>query len=170
METRTGYKMGDDELRLCGPEIKVGDQAPDFTVIKTDLSPLSLSDLGNKVKIIAAVPSVDTKVCELETIRFNEEAEKFGDDVVVLTVSVDLPFALERFCAAEGIENAIVASDYQHRDFAKKYGVLIDGLFLLNRSVFVLDQNNNVAYAAYNEQNTDHPDYDAALEVAKSLP
>ncbi len=169
METRTGYKMGDQELTLCGPEIKPGDQAPDFTITKTDLSPLTLKDLGNKVKLIAAVPSVDTKVCELETIRFNEEAEKLGDDVVVLTVSVDLPFALERFCAAEGIKNAIVASDYQNRDFAKKYGVLIDGLFLLNRSIFVLDQDNNVVYAAYNEQNTDHPDYDAALQAAKDL-
>ena len=169
MNKRTGFKMGESELTLLGNEIKVGDQAPEFTVVKPDLSPLTLADLGDKIKIIAAVPSVDTKVCELETIRFNEEAARLGHDVVILTISVDLPFALDRFCAAEAIENAIVASDYQNRDFAEKYGVLIDGLFLLNRSVFVLDRDNKVVYVAYNEQNVEHPNYDAVLDAVKGL-
>ena len=167
--TRTGFKMGDTALTLLGEERKVGDIAPDFTLAKQDLSPLTLADLGKKVKLIVAVPSIDTSVCELETIRFNEEAGKFGDKAVVLTVSVDLPFAQSRFCAANGIDNAIVASDYQQRSFGKAYGVLIDGLMLLNRSIFVLDEDNTITYVEYVKQNTEHPDYDAALETAKKL-
>lgn len=167
--TRTGFKMGDTELTLLGEERKVGDIAPDFTLAKQDLSPLTLADLGKKVKLIVAVPSIDTSVCELETIRFNEEAGKFGDKAIVLAVSVDLPFAQARFCAAKGIDNAIVASDYQQRSFGKAYGVLIDGLMLLNRSIFVLDEDNTITYVEYVKQNTEHPDYDAALEAAKKL-
>lgn len=167
--TRTGYKMGDTPLTLHGKELIPGEVAPDFTLVKQDLSPLHLADLGDKVKLLVAVPSVDTSVCELETIRFNEEAGKMGDKVVVLTVSVDLPFAQQRFCAAKGIENAIVASDYQHRTFGEAYGVLIDELMLLNRSVFVLDRENRITYVEYVKQNTEHPDYDAALTAAKKL-
>lgn len=164
---RSGYKMGDDELTLYGEELKVGDQAPDFTLTTKDSEEISLADLGDKVKIIASVPSIDTGVCEIETIRFNQEAGELGDDVVVLTVSVDLPFALQRFCANQGIENAITTSDYKTRQFGKDYGVLMDDLYLLNRSVFVLDQDNKLVYVAYNEQNTEEPDYDAALNAAK---
>lgn len=166
---RTGYKMGDTPLTLVGAELKVGDQAPDFTLTKQDLSPLTLSDLGDKVKLIAAVPSIDTKVCELETIRFNAEAGKLGEDAVVLTVSMDLPFAQGRFCAAEGIDNAIVASDYKDHAFGEAYGVLMEELKLLNRSIFVLDRDNKIAYVEYLEQNTEHPNYDAALDAAKAL-
>ena len=169
MEKRTGFKMAENDITLVGKEIHVGEAAPDFTLTKMDLSPLKLADLGNKVKLIAAVPSVDTKVCELETIRFNQEAEKLGDQAVVLTVSLDLPFAQSRFCAAEGISNAIVASDYQNRSFGEAYGCLIDELKLLNRSVFVLDHNNKVVYVEYLKQNTDFPNYDAALDAAKAL-
>jgi len=167
--SRSGFKLGDTEITLSGNEIHVGDIAPDFTVVKTDLSPLTLSDLGDKVKLLVAVPSVDTKVCELETIRFNQEAEALGDDVVVLTLSLDLPFAQGRFCAVQGIKNAIVASDYQTRDFSEKYGVLMDGLALMNRSVFVLDRDNRVTYVEYLAQNTDFPDFDAALDAARAL-
>lgn len=169
MEKRTGFKMGDNELTLLGHEMKVGDSAPDFTLVKTDLSPFGLSDVKGKVVIIAAVPSLDTKVCELETIRFNEEADKLGDQVAVLTISMDLPFAQERFCGAEGISNLTVLSDYQKREFGEKYGCLIDGLFLLNRSIFVIDQEGKVSYVQYLEQNTEHPDYDKALEAVRAL-
>ena len=167
--SRTGYKMGDDAITLYGEAIEVGQKAPDFTLVKQDLSPLTLEDLGNKIKIIAAIPSVDTGVCELETIRFNKEAADLGEDVIVLTVSVDLPFALQRFCAAKDIQNAIVASDYKDRIFGQNYGCYIEELGLLNRTVFVLDRDNKVSYVHYNEQNTDHPDYDAVLEAAKKL-
>lgn len=166
---RTGFKMAENNITLIGNELKIGDQAPAFTLTKNDLSPLTLNDLGDKVKIIAAVPSVDTKVCELETIRFNDEAGKLGDKAVVLTVSMDLPFAQARFCATQGIDNALTASDYKTKEFGEAYGVLIEELQLLNRSVFVLDQNNTIQYVQYVEQNTDHPDYDAALDAAKKL-
>lgn len=169
MNKRSGFYMGENEVQLLGNEVKVGDAAPDFSVVKTDLSPLSLKDLGEGVKVLVSVPSVDTKVCELETIRFNEEAGKLGNDVQVLIVSVDLPFAQERFCGAKGIENVTVVSDYQQRSFAENYGVLIDGLYLLNRSIFVLDKENKVQYVEYVEQNHNHPNYDAALSAVKEL-
>ncbi len=166
---RTGFKMGDTPLSLLGNELHIGDQAPDFTLIQQDLSPLTLADLGNKVKIITPLPSVDTGVCEIETIRFNAEAGKLGEGVVVLTASMDLPFAQSRFCANHGIENSIVASDYQTHAFAEAYGVLIDELKLMNRSVFVLDQQNIIRYVQYVEQNTEEPNYDQALDVAREL-
>lgn len=169
MEKRTGFKMGDSELTLLGKELKVGDKAPDFTVVKQDLSPYTLKDMGDVPKILIAVPSVDTGVCEMETIRFNEEAKKLGDKVALLTVSMDLPFAQQRFCAQKGIDNLVVASDYQNREFAEKYGVLIDGLCLTNRSIFVLDKDNTITYLEYVPQNTDHPNYDGALEAVNKL-
>lgn len=169
MDKRTGFFMGQMPLTLLGHEVKVGEKAPEFKVVNGDLSHLSLADLKDKVKLILAVPSLDTKVCELETIRFNEEAEKLGDQVVILTVSMDLPFAQARFCSSHNIANAITVSDYQERNFAQNYGVLIDGLFLTNRSVFVLDRDNTVKYVEYLTQNTDHPDYDKALDAVREL-
>lgn len=169
MEKRTGHFLGDTPLTLLGPELKVGDQAPDFQIVTSELAPYGLKDAEGKIKLIAAVPSLDTKVCELETIRFNEEADKLGDDVVVLTVSLDLPFAQQRFCGAQGIKNIVVLSDYQNREFGEKYGILIDELKLLNRSIFVLDKDNKIVYLEVLEQNTDHPDYDKALDAARAL-
>ena len=166
MEKRSGFKMGEDDLFLLGDEIKIGDKAPDFKTANRDMSEFNLSDIDATVKLLVAVPSLDTKVCELETIRFNQEADKL-DDVRIVTISMDLPFAQERFCGQNGIDNIDVVSDYKYRDFGKKYGVLIDDLFLLNRSIFVLDENNEVVYVEYVKQNTDHPDYDGALEAAK---
>lgn len=169
MEKRTGFKMGDDELTLLGKEVKVGDKAPDFTVVKGDLSAFSLKDMGDKVKLLVAVPSIDTNVCELETIRFNEEADKLGDDVAIMVVSMDLPFAQSRFCAAKGIKHLTVTSDYQQKSFGENYGVLMEGLSLLNRSIFVVDKDNTVKYVEYVKQNTNHPDYDKALDAAREL-
>ncbi len=169
MEKRTGFKMGDDELTLLGKEVKVGDKAPDFAVVKGDLSSFSLKDMGDKVKLLVAVPSIDTNVCELETIRFNEEADKLGDDVAIMVVSMDLPFAQSRFCAAKGIKHLTVTSDYQQKSFGENYGVLMEGLSLLNRSIFVVDKDNTVKYVEYVKQNTNHPDYDKALDAAREL-
>ncbi len=169
MEKRTGYLMGDQELHLIGPELKVGDKAPDFNLLTKDMKPISLKDFDGKVKIISAVPSLDTKVCELETIRFNEEADKLGQGLAVITVSLDLPFAQQRFCGDKGIHNLTVASDYQERSFSKDYGVLIDELKLMNRSVFVLDKDNKFVHVEYVKQNTDFPDFDKALEAAGKL-
>lgn len=169
MEKRTGViTFGGKPLTLLGKEIKAGDPAPDFTALKNDLSPLKLSDLKGKTVIISAVPSVDTGVCELQTIRFNEEANKL-DNVVILTISCDLPFALGRFCAAKNIDKAITVSDHRDLDFGLKYGFAIEELRLLERGIVVIDKDGIVRYVEYVPEVTSHPNYDAALAAAKSL-
>lgn len=159
--------FNNDPVTLSGTEIKVGDTAPDFTVLANDLSEKTLKDYEGKVKLIATVPSVDTGVCSQETHRFNEEADKL-DNVHVLTISMDLPFAQGRWCAAEGVENLDLLSDHRDADFGKKYGTLIEELRLNTRAVFVIDANDKVQYVEYVQEVTNHPDYDAALEAAKN--
>ncbi|MEW6720920.1 MAG: thiol peroxidase [Thermodesulfobacteriota bacterium] len=154
-------------VTLLGPEIKAGDKAPDFRVVGTGLEPVSLADFRGKVKIISAVPSLDTPVCDTETRRFNEEAGKLPDNVVVLTVSLDLPFAQKRWCAAAGIDKVRTLSDYQDRSFAQAYGVLIKELKLLSRSIFVVDGTDTVRYVQHVKEITSEPDYAAVLEAAK---
>jgi thiol peroxidase len=153
-------------MTLLGPEIKAGEKAPDFRVVDTALTPVSLSDFQGKVKIISAVPSLDTPVCDAETRRFNQEAAKLPGDVVVLTVSLDLPFAQKRWCAAAGIDKVRTLSDYQDRSFAAAYGVLIKELKLLSRSIFVVDAKDTVRYVQHVKEVTEEPDYAAALEAA----
>lgn len=155
-----------DPVTLLGNEVSVGDKAPDFTVLANDLQEVSLSDYKGKVRLIAAVPSVDTGVCSDETKRFNEEADKLGN-VQVLTISMDLPFAQGRWCAASGVKNLDTLSDHRQADFGEKYGVLIKELRLLARAVFVVDSNDNVTYVEYVDEATNHPDYEGALEAAK---
>ncbi|MDX9918073.1 MAG: thiol peroxidase [Gudongella sp.] len=169
MEKRKGIvSMGDNPMTLLGSEIKPGDKAPDFTVLKDDLSPYSLKDAGNKKKIISVVPSLDTGVCELQTIRFNDEAAKL-DDVLVLTISVDLPFAQKRFCSEHDIDKVLTLSDYRDLDFGLKYGFVMEELRLLARGIVVLDEDNVVRYVQYVNQVTEHPDYDKALEAVRSI-
>lgn len=155
-------------LTLVGEEIKVGALAPDFLAVQNDLSPFQLSNFKGKVVIISAVPSVDTGVCELQTIRFNEEA-KNHKDLHIITISMDLPFALGRFCANKGIENAITVSDYKNREFAEKYGFMISELGLLARGTVVIDKNGVVQHVEYVSEVTDHPNYDNALACASKL-
>lgn len=164
---RTGvitFKGG--PMTLIGPELKVGEAAPDFCVVDTGLQPVKLSGFKGKVVIISSVPSVDTPVCELQTKRFNEEANQL--DAKVLTVSLDLPFAQKRFCAAEGLDKVITVSDYKDRNFAETYGVLIKELCLCSRAVFVVDQEGKLVYQEIVGEVTEHPDYDKALEAAKA--
>ncbi|HLR73268.1 MAG TPA: thiol peroxidase [Pseudogracilibacillus sp.] len=156
-----------DPVTLIGNEIKVGDQAQDFTVLANDLSERSLSDYKGKIKLISVVPSVDTGVCAQQTKRFNEEADKL-DNVHVLTISMDLPFAQTRWCSAEGVKNIDLLSDHRDADFGQKYGVLIEELRLLARAIFVVDENDKVVHVEYVPEVTTHPDYDAALEAAKN--
>lgn len=160
--------MGGNPVTLLGEEIKVGDQAPDFKAVKRDMSAFNFSDIQTPIKIISVVPSVDTSICEFQTIRFNEEATK-RPDVTILTISVDLPFAQKRFCAANGIENAIVVSDHQTLDFGLKYGFAIDGLRLLARGIVIIDGENTVRYVEYVPEVASHPDYDKALEFVETL-
>lgn len=156
-------------ITLVGTQVKVGDKAPDFTVNKNLLETASLADYAGKVKLISVVPSLDTGVCDAQTRRFNEEAAKLGDNVVVLTISVDLPFAQSRWCGAAGIDKVVTLSDYKAHSFGKSYGVLIDELRLLMRSIFVIDANDTIQYVEYLSEMTDHPNYDAAIEAVKKL-
>jgi len=156
----------ENPVTLLGSEVKVGDKAPNFTAIANDMSERSLSDYEGKIKLISVVPSLDTGVCSQQTKRFNEEADKL-DNVHVITISMDLPFAQTRWCSAEGVDNLDTLSDHRDADFGEKYGVLIKELRLLARSIFVVDENDKVVYTEYVPEVTTHPDYDAALEAAK---
>lgn len=169
MEKRTGVvTFAGGPMTLLGKEVKPGESAPDFVAAKNDLSPFHLSDLKGKTVIISAVPSVDTGVCELQTIRFNEEANKL-EDVAIVTISCDLPFAMGRFCAAKGIDKAVTVSDYKDLDFGMKYGFVIEELRLLTRGIVVIDKDGVIRHVEYVPEITNHPNYDKALEVAKVL-
>jgi thiol peroxidase len=154
-------------VTLVGNEVKVGDVAPDFTVLANDLSEVTLADTKGFVRLISVVPSIDTGVCDAQTRRFNEEAAKL-DGVKVLTISVDLPFAQKRWCAANGIENVQTLSDHRDVSFGQAYGVLIKELRLLARAVFVVDRNDRITYVEYVPEVTNHPNYEAAIEAAKA--
>ncbi len=170
MEERTGITaFKGNPVTLLGPELKVGDIAPDFRVVDTDLAPVTLADFGGKIKIISAVPSLDTPVCDMETRRFNREAALLPDNVVVLTVSLDLPFAQKRWCGAAGIDRVRTLSDYRERSFALAYGVLLKELMLLARSIFVVDGADTIRYIQHVPEIASEPDYAAVLGAAKGL-
>lgn len=154
-------------VTLLGKEVKVGDHAPNFTALANDLSPVTLDDSKGMVRLLSVVPSIDTGVCDAQTRRFNEEAAKL-DNVKILTVSVDLPFAQKRWCAAAGIENVQTLSDHRDLSFGEAYGVAMQELRLLARAVFVVDSNDKITYVEYVSEATDHPNYEAAVEAAKS--
>ncbi len=168
-QTRKGLiTMKGNPLTLLGNEIKAGDQAPNFTVVQNDLQPYTLKDAGDKIKIISVVPSIDTGVCELQTIHFNEEAAALGE-VLILTISVDLPFAQKRFCGAKGIDKVITLSDHKDLSFGLQYGFVIEELRLLSRGIVVLDRENRVVYVEYVKEVASEPDYDRAIEAVKKL-
>lgn len=154
-------------ITLMGQEVKVGQQAPNFSVLANDLSPVTLDDSKGHVRLISVVPSIDTGVCDAQTRRFNEEASKL-DNVKVLTVSVDLPFAQGRWCAAAGIENVQMLSDHRDLSFGEAYGVAIKELRLLARAIFVIDSNDQVTYVEYVSEATNHPDYEKAIAAAQA--
>lgn len=156
-------------VTLIGNEVKIGDQAPNFTVLANDLSPVTLKDSEGKVRLISVVPSLDTGVCDTQTRKFNEAAAELGDNVVIYTVSMDLPFAQKRWCGAAGIEAVQTVSDHRDASFGEAYGVLIQELRLLARAVFVVDTNDKVTYVEYVSEATNHPNYEAAIEAVKAL-
>jgi len=156
-------------MTLLGPALAVGDKAPAFTAVDTGLAPVSLADFAGKVKIISAVPSLDTPVCDTETRRFNQEAAALPDSVVLLTVSMDLPFAQKRWCGAAGIDRVKTLSDYRDRSFGLAYGVVIKELMLLSRSIFVIDATDTIRYIQHVPEVTNEPDYAAVLAAAKGL-
>ena len=156
-------------LTLAGQEVKVGQPAPDFTVhyFEGGLKTISLADLKGKPTILSVVPSLDTPVCATQTKKFNDELSGLGDKVNALTVSLDLPFAMNRFCGAESIKNMRIGSDYQDRKFGESYGTLIEELKIMSRAVFVLDKNGKVVYAQYVPEVASEPDYAAAMTALK---
>ncbi|WP_299094641.1 thiol peroxidase [uncultured Metabacillus sp.] len=156
-----------DPVTLVGNEVKVGDTAPDFTVLDQDLSPVSLSDSKGKVRLISVVPSIDTGVCDAQTRRFNEDASSINN-VEVLTISVDLPFAQKRWCGSNGLEHVKTLSDHRDLSFGGAYGVHMKELRLLARAVFVIDSNDKVIHTEYVSEVTNHPNYEAAIEAVKS--
>ena len=158
-------KFAGNPVELQGTEIRVGQTAPDFVAVKNDLSPFKLSEVKGK-KLIVAVPSLDTPVCDAEVRRFNVEAAGLKDTTVI-TISMDLPFAQSRWCGAAGINKVMTVSDYKDRDFATKYGVYLPSFGLLTRAIFLLDANNRVAYVEYVPEVTAQPDFDAALAAAR---
>ena len=156
-------------LTLLGTRPSTGSTAVDFTVTCNDLSKTSLSDFKGKVCIISAVPSLDTSVCDIQTRKFNEQAVALGEDVAVLTISMDLPFAQARWCGAAGLDKAITLSDHRDASFATKYGLLIKELRLITRAVIVIDKEGIVKYQQIVPEMTDEPDYQAAVDAAKQL-
>lgn len=156
-------------VTLVGPELKVGDSAPNFSVVDNSLGAVTLANYEGKVKIVSAVPSLDTPVCDTETRRFNQEAAGLPGEVAILTVSLDLPFAQKRWCGAAGIDRVVTLSDYRDRSFGLAYGVLIDELKLLSRSIFVIDRMNTIRYIQHVPEVTREPDYEAVLAAARQL-
>ncbi len=161
--------MKGNPLTLIGPELRAGDRAPGFQVRDQNLQPFSLQDTKGKIRLLSAVPSLDTAVCDAETRRFNVEAAKLGDRVEIITLSVDLPFAQKRWCAAAGIDKIKVVSDYYDRSFSQAYGTLIKELHLSSRAVFVVDDQDIIRYVEYVPEVTNEPDYDRALAAVKAL-
>ena len=169
MERENAITFKGGPLTLVGEPVSVGQAAPDFTAAANDLSPYKLSNDKGKVVVISAVPSLDTPVCDTQTRRFNETAAALGDDVVILTVSMDLPFAQGRWCGAAGVDQVKTVSDYKGADFGNKYGLLIKELHLLARAVLVVDQSGTVQYCQLVSEVTEEPDYDAAIGAARKL-
>ncbi|MEG0385175.1 thiol peroxidase [Solibacillus cecembensis] len=156
-------------ITLIGNEVKVGDFAPSFNVLANDLSAVTLNDSEGKIRLFSVVPSLDTGVCDQQTRKFNEAAAELGDNVIVYTVSMDLPFAQKRWCGAAGIDQVVTVSDHRDASFGEAFGVHIKELRLLTRAVFVVDAAGKVAYVEYVPEATDHPNYEAAIEAVKAL-
>lgn len=155
-------------VTLAGQAVAVGSTAPDFTLTTTDLTKKSLSDFADKVKVISIIPSIDTGICSTQTRTFNQTLSDL-DDTVVITVSKDLPFAQARWCGAQGLENAVMLSDYVDSSFGKAYGVLMEEWQLLARAVLVLDKDNKVVYTEYLDNVNSEPNYDKAIEAVKAF-
>jgi thiol peroxidase len=169
VERAQAITLHGNPLTLVGKEIAMGSPGPDATLVDNELNAVKLSDYRGKVVVISSVPSLDTPVCDMQTRRFNSEAANLGDDVSILTVSMDLPFAQSRWCGAAGVEQVITLSDHRDAAFGQAYGLLIKELRLLARAVLVLDREGVVRYYQLVNEVSEEPDYDAALEAVKAL-
>lgn len=158
------------ELTLLGDELKVGDKAPDFKVISNDMTPMKFyRTYKGRIVLISSVPSLDTPVCDLETRRFNSEAQKLSSDIDIITISMDLPFAQKRWCGANGVERVKTYSDYLKADFGKSYGVLIKELRLLARCIFIVDRDGIIRYIQLVKEISNEPNYEEAINTLKTI-
>ena len=170
VQRRGGVILEGNPLTVIGLELEPGNKAPDFKLLANDLSEVGLADSAGKVRLISVVPSLDTEVCDLQTRRFNQEAAAFGDDVVILTVSVDLPYAQARWCGAAGVASLQTLSDHKEMNFGNAYGTHIKELRLEQRAVFVVDRNDVIRYVEYvPEVFSLPPDYEAALDALRQV-
>jgi thiol peroxidase len=167
MERPGATTLKGNPLTLLGPELKVGDKAPDFKAVDDSLKPVDLASTGNGVRIFSVVPSLDTPVCDAQTKRFNEEASKLGD-IRIYTFSMDLPFAQKRWCGAMGVDHVQMVSDHREGSFGQAYGTLIKELRILSRAIFVIDKNNVIRHVEYVKEVGDHPKYEPALAAARA--
>jgi thiol peroxidase len=168
MERSDIFKLADKPVTIVGPDIEIGQKAPDFTARAQDWSVVdALASTDGKVRIIAAVPSLGTNVCDTETRRFNQEAAALDKDIVILTVSTDLPYSLKSWCAAAGVDKVTLLSDAYDVNFGEKYGVLIKERRIFRRAVFVVDRKGKVTYAAYMPVLGEEPKYEEVLAAAK---
>lgn len=156
-------------LTLVGDEVKVGQRAPDFVAIDNNLAPVRFSSYHGKTCIISSVISLDTPVCDIQTRKFNEEASRLGQEVAILTLSMDLPFAQKRWCGAAGVDKIRTLSDHRDASFGTSYGVLIKELRLLARAVFIVDRKGVLQYQQVVKEVTNEPDYDAVLKELKKV-
>lgn len=170
MIERTGLlQVGGNDVTIVGPDVKVGDVAPEFNAHSQNWDRVDiLKSTSGKVRIIAAVPSLETDVCDKETRRFNEEASSLSEDIVIVTISADLPFTQKRWCGAAGIDRLLVVSDHYDANFGEKYGSLIKERRVLRRAVFVIDKFDKVVYVDYMEALGDEPNYQQVLEAARN--
>lgn len=167
MERAGATTMRGNPLTLVGPELKAGDQAPDFATIDSGMKPVTLADTAGKTRIFSVLPSLDTPVCDAQTKRFNEEAAKL-EGVDIYTVSVDLPFAQKRFCNSFAVDNLKMLSDHRSTSFGEAYGTLIKELRILSRAIFVVGPDDKLKYVEYVPEVGDYPNYEAALAAARS--
>ena len=167
MERPAATTLRGNPFTLIGPELRAGDNAPDFATVDNGLQTVDLAKTGNNVRIISVVPSLDTPVCDMQTKRFNEEAAKLPN-IKIYTVSMDLPFAQSRWCGAFGVDNVKMLSDHRAGSFGSGYGTLIKELRIESRAIFVVGSDNKLAHVEYVKEVADHPNYEAALAAAKS--
>ncbi len=169
-ERNNFFKLGDKFATVIGDDVKVGDPAPEFTAVAQDWKPVNpIADSKGKVIILSSVPALDTEVCDRETRRFNEEASKLSEDVIVYSISTDPPATQKRWCGAAGIDRVKVVSDVVNAEMGEKYGLLVKDRRALRRAVFVVDRNGRISYVAYMQHNGLEPNYDEVIEAAKAV-
>jgi thiol peroxidase len=169
IQTQNLVKANDKYVTLLGNQVNIDDKAPNFKVVDKNFAPVQLTDFANKTLLISVVPSLDTGVCSLQTKRFNEEAAKLPENITVLTISNDLPFAQKRFCKVENVEHVKVVSDSVWRDFGENYGLIIKDMGLLTRAIFIIDSQGIIKYKELVANISQHPNYESALTAVKAI-